>query len=84
MPRKTPSKEDLGQFKNIMADMATARLDIFSANAVKYAETLGAFRASLEKSGFSDAESMQIVLKLLERPGRPIFGGGRGGHWRKG
>jgi len=84
MPRKVPSKEELGQFKSIMEEMAAARLAMFSANATKYAEALGAFRAALEKSGFSDAESMQIVLEALEQSGRPMLGGGRGGHWRKG
>ena len=61
--------------------MATARLDIFSANAPKYAEALGALRAALKKSGFSDDESMQIVLKVVEQPRRPMFWGGHGGPW---
>ena len=88
MPRKIPSSEDIAGFrKNMregMREMATARLEIFSTNAPKYAEALGAFRAALEKSGFSQEESMQIVLKIVEQPGRPMFRGGHGGPWRKG
>jgi hypothetical protein len=82
MPRKVPSDEKLVEFGKAMSEMATARLDIFSANATKYAEVLGAFRAALKKSGFSDDESMQIVLKVVEQPRRPMFWGGHGGPWR--
>lgn len=85
MPRKIPSKEDFVEFRKTMNEMATARLDFFGANVAKYAEVLGAFRAALKKSGFSEEESMQIVLKVIEQPGRrPMFAGGYGGHWRKG
>lgn len=61
-----------------------ARLEMFGANAPKYAEVLGTFRAALVKSGFSEEESMQIVLKVLEQPARrPMLMGAFGGHWRK-
>jgi len=83
MPRKEPSDEKLAEFGKVISEMATARLDIFRANAEKYAEALGAFRAALKKSGFSDDESMQIVLKVVEQPRRPMFWGGHGGPWRK-
>ena len=83
MPRELPSDEKLAEFGKAMGEMATARLDIFSANATKYAEILGAFRAALKKSGFSDDESMQVVLKVVEQPWRPSFWGGHGGPWRK-
>jgi len=83
MPRKAPSDEKLAEFGKVVSEMATARLDIFRANAEKYAEALGAFRAALKKSGFSDDESMQIVLKAVEQPRRPMFWGGHGGPWRK-
>jgi len=83
MSRKVPSDEKLGEFAKVMSEMATARLDIFRANAEKYAEALGAFRAALKKSGFSDDESMQIVLKVVEQPRKPMFWGGHGGPWRK-
>lgn len=67
-----------------MTEMISARIDMFNANSAKYAEALGAFRAALEKSGFSAEESMQIVLKVAEQPGsRPFFHGGRFGHWNK-
>ncbi|HXY56747.1 MAG TPA: hypothetical protein VEH01_03945 [Nitrososphaerales archaeon] len=66
-----------------MREMATARLELFRANATKYAAALGAFRASLKESGFSDDESMQIVLKVVEQPGRPMFWGGHGGPWHR-
>jgi hypothetical protein len=84
MPGNISSKERIAEFRKVMSEMATARLDIFSTNATKYAEALGAFRAALEKSGFSDEESMQIVLKVVEQPGRPMFRGGHVGPWRKG
>jgi hypothetical protein len=83
MPRKVPSDEKLAEFGKVMSEMATARLDIFRVNAAKYAEVLGAFRAALKKSGFSDEESMQIVLKIVEQPRRPMFLGGHGGPWHK-
>jgi hypothetical protein len=83
VPRKVPSDEKLAEFGRIMSEMATARLDLFRANAARYAEALGAFRAALKKSGFSDDESMQIVLKVVEQPRRPMFWGGHGGPWRK-
>ena len=83
MPRATPSKKDFAEFRKMMDDVETARLERFSANAPKYAEVLGTFRAALQKSGFSADESMQVVLKVLEQPSRRrMFGGGRGGHWR--
>ena len=66
-----------------MSEMEAARLDNFRANAPKYAEALGAFRAALKKSGFSDDESMQLVLKSMEQPRRPMFWGGHGGRWAK-
>ena len=81
MPRKVPSKDKLEEFRKTMDEMEAARLERFGANAPKYAEVLGAFRAALQKSGFSADESMQIVLKVLEQPGRrPMFWGRRGGH----
>jgi len=83
MPRKVPSDERPAEFGKVMSEMATARLDIFRANAAKYAEVLGAFRAALKQSGFSDEESMQIVLKVVEQPRRPMFWGGHGGPWYK-
>jgi hypothetical protein len=83
MPRRIPSDEKLAEFKKTMGEMTAARLEVFAANVTKYAEVLGAYRAALEKSGFSAEESMQIVLKAAEQPGRrPVFVGGRGGHWR--
>ena len=67
-----------------MNDMLKARLEMFADNAARYAEVLGAFRAALEKSGFDKEEAMQIVLKVAEQPsGRPMFPGGRFGHWHK-
>jgi len=83
MPKKAPSDEELAEFRKFMNEVETTRLDIFSANAAKYAEVLGAFRAALKKSGFSDDESMQVVLKVVEQPRRPMFGVGHGGPWRK-
>ena len=83
MPKNVPSDEDLAEFRKFRAQMETARLELFRANAGKYAEALGAFRASLKKSGFSDDESMQIVLKVVEQPRRPMFWGGRGGPWHR-
>ena len=83
MPREAPSKQKLDEFKKMMNEMTTARLDIFSANVTRYAEILGAYRAALQKSGFSAEESMQIVLRAVEQPSRgPMFGGRRSGHWR--
>ncbi|HYB76094.1 MAG TPA: hypothetical protein VEC08_03950 [Nitrososphaerales archaeon] len=83
MPKKTPSDERPAEFGKFMSEMATARLDVFRTNATKYAEVLGAFRAALKNSGFSDDESMQIVLKVIEQPRRPMFRGVHGGPWRK-
>jgi len=84
MPKKAPSDEELAEFRKLISEMETTRLNIFSANAAKYAEVLGTFRVALKKSGFSDDESMQIVLKVVEQPRRPMFGGVHGGPWRKG
>lgn len=84
MPRKAPTDEERAEFRKNMAQMMTARLDMFAATAPKYAEALGAFRAALMKSGFSEEESMQVVLKVVEQPGRrPMFVGGFGGRWQK-
>jgi len=83
MPRKVSSDEELAEFGKVMSRMATARLDVFRANAAKYAEALGIFRAALKKFGFSDDESMQVVLRVVEQPGRPMLWGGHGGPWRK-
>ena len=83
MPKKMESDEKLAEFGTVMREMATARLDLFRTNAPKYAEALGAFRAALKESGFSDDESMQIVLKVVEQPRRPMFWGGHGGPWHK-
>ena len=67
-----------------MTEMVSARIEMFRASSAKYAEALGEFRAALEKSGFSAEESMQIVLKVAEQPGRrPFFHGGHFGHWNK-
>ena len=67
-----------------MTEMISARIDMFKANSVKYAEALGDFRAALEKAGFSKEESMQIILKVAEQPGRrPFFPGGRFANWHK-
>ena len=84
MPKRVRSDEKLAEFGKVMGEMVTARLDLFRANAAKYAEALGAFRAALRKSGFSDDESMQIVLRVVEQPRRPMFWGGHGGPWRRG
>jgi hypothetical protein len=84
MPRKIPSEEERAQFRKTMNEMITARLDMFAANASRYAEVLGAFREALQKSGFSPEESMQIILKVAEQPGRrPMFMGGHRGPWRR-
>jgi len=82
MPRSVPSDEKRAEFRKLMSEMATARLEMFSANAAKYAKALGDFRAALKTSGFSDDESMQIVLKVVEQPRRPMFWHGHGGPWR--
>jgi hypothetical protein len=79
---KVPSEERFAEMRKMMDEMETARLEMFGANATKYAEALGAFRAALQKSGFSAEESMQIVLKVLEQPGRGrMFLGGHGDKW---
>lgn len=85
MPKKVPTDEDRAEFRKRMEQMIEARIDMFSEVSGKYAEALGAFRASLQKSGFSADESMQIILKVAEMPGRrPMFGGWRmGEHWGK-
>jgi len=83
MAKKAPSDGELAKFGKVVREMETARLDSFRVNAAKYAEALGSFRAGLKKSGFSDDESMQIVLKVLEQPRRPMFWGGHGGPWHK-
>jgi hypothetical protein len=81
--REPLSEEERAEFRKRMNEMIAARMEMFAANAGRYAEVLGAFRASLQKSGFSAEESMQIVLKVAEQPGRrPMFAGGYGGHWR--
>lgn len=83
MPRATPSKDKYAEFRKMMDEAESARLERFAANAPKYAEALGTFRAALQKSGFSAEESMQVVLKVLEQPPRRrMFWGGHGGHWR--
>ena len=83
MPRAIPSKDKFAEFSEAMSKMETARLEMFIANAPKYAEGLGSFRAALQKSGFSAEESMQIVLKSMEQPRRgPMFHGKPGGRWR--
>ncbi len=66
-----------------MNEMTAARLDMFVANAPKYAEALGTFRAALQKSGFSPEESMQIILKVADLPGARPFWGRRHGHSHK-
>jgi len=82
--REGPSEEERAQFKKRMNEMIAARVEMFAANAGRYAEALGAFRQALQKSGFSADESMQIVLKVAEQPGRrPMLAGGFGGHWHK-
>lgn len=85
MPKKNYSDEEIAEFKEKMKEMTKIRLEMFQENAVKYAQGLGAFRAALKKSGFSDEESMQIILKLSERPPvRPFFFRGMWGRRRKG
>ena len=84
MPKKVQSDEKPEEFGKFMREMATARLDLFRTNAPKYAEALGTLRAALKESGFSDDESMQIVLKVVEQPIRPMFWGGHRGPWHKG
>ena len=84
MPRKVPPKEKLEEFKEFMSGMMAMRLDVLGANATKYAEVLGAFRAALEKAGFSSEEAMQIVLKVADQQGRrPMHRGQHDGHWHK-
>jgi len=85
MPKKerVPTEEDRAEFRKRMNQMIVARIGMFAANAPKYADALGAFRAALLNSGFSAEESMQIVLKVIEqRGGRPMFAGGWHGPWR--
>lgn len=89
MPKKTtttkgPSEEDRAEFRKRMNEMIVARINMFAANAGRYADALGAFRASLLNAGFSAEESMQIVLRVAEQPGRrPMFGGGWRGPWHE-
>ncbi len=84
VPRKIPSEGELAEFRKFVSGMMAMQLDVLSANATKYAETLGTVRAALVKSGFSSEESMQIVLKLAEQRGRgPMHGGEHGGRWQK-
>lgn len=79
-----PSEEDRAQFRKMMNEMIAARLEMFAANAPRYAEALGMFRTALQKSGFSPEESMQIILKVAELPGmRTPFGRRHGSHWHK-
>lgn len=84
MPRKTPSKEEIAEFMKTMNEFSSTRLEMFAANAGKYAEALGAFRGALQKSGFSAEESMQIILKVVEQPSRrPMYPGWHGAQWQK-
>jgi len=84
MPKKDQSKQDIEGLKEKMKEMTKFRLEMFQQNAAKYAQGLGAFRAALKKSGFSEEESMQIILKLAERPPvRPFFFRGMWGRRRK-
>ncbi|HUI01458.1 MAG TPA: hypothetical protein VLX56_07495 [Nitrososphaerales archaeon] len=79
-----PTDQERAEFRKRVEEMMEARIDMFAEMSGKYAEALGAFRAALQKSGFSADESMQIVLKVAEGPGRrPMFAGGQGGHWGK-
>lgn len=80
-----PTDEERAEFRKRMNEMIAARLDMFAANAPKYADALGTFRRALERSGFSAEESMQIVLKVAEQRGPRPFFGMHGGHgpWRK-
>lgn len=66
-----------------MNEMITARNEMFAAHAPELARALGTFRDELKKSGFSDEESMQIVLKVAEQQRWRGFWGGRRGHWHK-
>jgi hypothetical protein len=70
LPRKLQAEERIAKIRRFMSEMQTARIELFASNAPKYAEALGAFRSALRKSGFSDEESTQIVLKAMERRGR--------------
>ena len=84
MPRKMPTDEERAQFRKAFAEMVSARIDMFKANSSKYADALATFRTTLEKSGFSKEESMQIILKVLEQQrGRPFFHGGPRGRWKR-
>lgn len=81
---RPPTEEERERILKMMNEMTRARLEMFGANAAKYAEVLGTFRAALQKSGFSADESMQIVLKVAEQPGgRPFLGRGRWGKHRE-
>ena len=83
MSRNIPSQEKVAEFKKFMNDMMVMQLDVLSANATKYAETMATVRTALVKSGFSSEEAMQIILKLAEPRGRGPMRGGERGHWRK-
>ena len=84
MQRRIPSEEERAEFGKRMNEMIAARMEMFASNAGRYAEVLGAFRAALQRSGFSAEESMQIVLKVAEQPGgRPMFAGGHRGPWHE-
>jgi hypothetical protein len=77
-----PTEEERAEFRKRMSEMMAARLDMLAENSDKYAKVLGAYRKALMKSGFSRAESMQIVLKFAEQTGgRPMHGGWW--RWRK-
>ncbi len=78
-----PSEEDRARFRKMMNEMIAARMEMFAANAPKYAEALGTFRKALQNSGFSADESMQIILKVAELPGPRPFGRRHGGRWHK-
>ncbi|HXW37232.1 MAG TPA: hypothetical protein VEJ36_04950 [Nitrososphaerales archaeon] len=73
-----PTDEERAQFKRVMNEMVQSRLEMFKANAPKFADALGTFRDALKSAGFSEEESMQIVLKVAESPGGPFFRRGFG------
>jgi hypothetical protein len=80
-----PTAEERAQFRRMMTEMVGARIEMFAANSARFAEALGAFRASLIQSGFSAEESLQIILRVAEMPGGgPMFGRGFRGHVHKG
>ena len=85
-PWRPPTAEERAEFRKLLNERIASRLDMFETNAPKYAKALGTFREALKKSGFSDDESMQIILRVAELPGgRPGFGGLHGHRrWHKG